>query len=148
MIVQFIVALILLLLCLTAQGFCYDYILRRFPQIARRCVTLLPRAGRTATMVLVALAALLPHIAAVLLWSLFYVYGAGAGEPDAFFEAGFYFAAATHSTAGFGDITMNESWRVLSTLQALGGLLMFAWTAALLWEILGRLYRAPAKDRN
>ncbi|MBU0860028.1 MAG: potassium channel family protein [Alphaproteobacteria bacterium] len=146
MLTQFAFAFALILLTVVIQGLWLDRVMRRTGAWAKRLITLLPRAGRGMTMAVVALAALLPHILALLLWTLFYVYVAGAGQDDALFEPAFYFAATAYTTTGFGDITMNESWRVLSTLQALGGLLMFAWTAAFLFEVQSRLYRTN-KDR-
>lgn len=148
MILSLAVAVILILLSLLLQKLWFDLLLRRFNHIAKRIITLLPRSGRAVTMALLALAGLLPHMAALLLWTLFYIYGAGAGEDDAFFEAAFYFAASTHTSLGLGDITMNEPWRILNGFQALGGLLMLAWNAAFLFEIIGRLYKPAARERG
>lgn len=147
MILSFAIALVLMILALTVQGLWFDLLLRRFVAFAKKTLTLLPKSGRAVVMALYALAGLLPHFIAIVLWTLVYVYVIGAGEEDALFEPGFYFAATTHSTLGFGDITLNESWRVLSSLQALGGFLMFAWNAAFLFEIMGRLYKAAPRER-
>ena len=60
-------------------------------------------------------------------------------------EEAVYFATVTFSTLGFGDIVLDEKWRLLSSFEAANGLLMFGWTTALVfaavqWVYAGRKY--------
>ena len=40
-------------------------------------------------------------------------------------EKAVYFSTVTFTTLGFGDITLDEEWRLLSSFEAANGLLMF-----------------------
>jgi len=60
-------------------------------------------------------------------------------------EEAVYFATVTFSTLGFGDIVLDEEWRLLSSFEAANGLVMFGWTTALIfaavqWVYAGRKY--------
>ena len=43
------------------------------------------------------------------------------------------------TTLGFGDVTLGETWRVLSTFEAANGIIMFGWTTALIVAFVQRL---------
>ncbi|MGH1483591.1 MAG: ion channel, partial [Geminicoccales bacterium] len=50
---------------------------------------------------------------------------------------------------GYGDITLNESWRILSALCAANGLLLFGFSTAFLVELMRRLQQEPKEaDEN
>jgi len=60
-------------------------------------------------------------------------------------EKAVYFSTVTFTTLGFGDITLDQEWRLLSSFEAANGLLMFGWTTALVfaavqWVYAGRKY--------
>ena len=62
-------------------------------------------------------------------------------------EMAVYFSTSTFTTLGFGDIVLDEEWRVLSSFEAANGLLMFGWETALVfaavqWVYAGRKYGA------
>jgi len=42
---------------------------------------------------------------------------------------------------GYGDIVLNESWRLLSAVQAANGIIMFGWTTALIIVAIRRFGR-------
>lgn len=57
-------------------------------------------------------------------------------------------STVTFTTLGFGDITLDENWRLLSSFEAANGLLMFGWSTALIfaavqWVYAGRKYGGP-----
>ena len=69
------------------------------------------------------------------LWAGCYVrVGALAG-----FGESLYFSLVTFTTLGYGDITLNEDWRILGAFQAANGILMFGWTTALIVAVAHRL---------
>ena len=43
-----------------------------------------------------------------------------------------YFSVVTCTALGYGDITLSERWRILSTFEAMGGLLLFGASTAFL----------------
>ena len=50
-----------------------------------------------------------------------------------------YFSTVTFTTLGYGDLTLQESWRLLGSFQAANGTIMFGWTTALIMAFLRRL---------
>ena len=47
-------------------------------------------------------------------------------------EEALYFSTVTYTTLGFGDIVLEERWRLLSSFEAANGIIAFGWTTALL----------------
>jgi hypothetical protein len=54
-------------------------------------------------------------------------------------EPALYFSTVTFATLGYGDITLNESWRLLASFEAANGIIMFGWTTALIFAVVQRL---------
>ena len=52
------------------------------------------------------------------------------------FNQSLYFSVVTATTLGYGDITLSERWQLLSSFEAMGGLILFGVTIAFLFEIL------------
>ena len=46
----------------------------------------------------------------------------------------------TFTTLGFGDITLDENWRLVSSFEAANGLLMFGWSTALIFAAVQWVY--------
>ena len=57
------------------------------------------------------------------------------------FEEALYFSMVTFTTLGYGDITLNENWRLLSSIQAANGIIIFGWTTALVIAVVQRIYQ-------
>jgi len=53
-----------------------------------------------------------------------------------------YFSVVTTTTLGYGDYTLSERWRVLASLQAIGGLILFGASTAFLLEIIRQFFTA------
>ena len=47
------------------------------------------------------------------------------------FEEALYFSVVTYTTLGYGDIVLDDQWRLLSSFQAANGVIVFGWTTAL-----------------
>lgn len=43
-----------------------------------------------------------------------------------------YFSIVTYTTLGYGDIVLESGWRLLSSFQAINGVIMFGWTTAVI----------------
>lgn len=52
-----------------------------------------------------------------------------AGEFNNLSDA-LYFSVVTSTTLGYGDITLSEEWRLLSTFEAMSGLILFGASTA------------------
>lgn len=72
----------------------------------------------------------------VLLWAGTYrLSGAIEG-----FEEAIYFSMVTFTTLGYGEIVLDENWRLLSAFEAANGIIMFGWTTAIILAAVQRIY--------
>ena len=70
-----------------------------------------------------------------LLWAVVYLaLGALPGIEEAL-----YFSLVTFTTLGYGDLTLQEEWRILAALQAANGIMMFGWTTAIIVALIQRM---------
>jgi len=56
------------------------------------------------------------------------------------FETAFYHSVVNFTSLGYGDIVMDEHWRLLGALEAANGVLMFGLTAGSLLSVMNRLF--------
>ena len=80
----------------------------------------------------------------VLLWAFAYM---ALGEIKEL-EAAFYFSMATFTTLGYGDIVLDQSWRLLASFQAATGIIMFGWTTANLMTVVQHSYFGRKLDNQ
>ncbi|MXU66521.1 potassium channel family protein [Oceanomicrobium pacificus] len=57
------------------------------------------------------------------------------------FEEALYFSAVTFTTLGYGDVLLEEGWRLIAGIEAMNGLLMFGFFTAILIELIRRMRR-------
>jgi hypothetical protein len=55
-------------------------------------------------------------------------------------ERALYFSVVTFTSLGYGDIVLDEQWRLLASFQAANGIILFGWTTALAFAILRSMY--------
>lgn len=92
------------------------------------------RFTNTAAIVVGVLFVMLVQTANVWVWAVaFYLVGVFSQ-----FEPALYFSLVSYSTLGFGDIVLDERWRLLSGMAAANGLLCFGWSTAHLVELVRR----------
>jgi hypothetical protein len=72
----------------------------------------------------------------VLVWSVTYLW------LDALegFEEATYFSMVTFTTLGYGEIVLDEQWRLLASFEAANGIIMFGWTTAIVLAVVQRVY--------
>lgn len=56
------------------------------------------------------------------------------------FEEALYFSMVTFTTLGYGDVTLDDSWRLLSAFEAANGIIMFGWTTAIVIAVVQRVH--------
>jgi magnesium-transporting ATPase (P-type) len=56
-------------------------------------------------------------------------------------EHAFYFSMVTYTTLGYGDVLLDERWRILGSFEAAIGIIMFGWTTAIVITVIQRLYK-------
>ena len=99
---------------------------------------------KTTMLVAATLWLLASHSLGVWIWaSMFVLLGAIQG-----LEPAVYFSLVTFTTLGYGDITLNEDWRVLAALCAANGLLLFGFSTAFLVELMRGLRRGTKKPTS
>ncbi len=73
------------------------------------------------------------HIIEVILWAVTYYFIPHESNLNDFRQC-VYFSIVTYTTLGYGDVVIiDENWRLLAGIQAMGGMLVFGWSSALLF---------------
>ncbi len=76
------------------------------------------------------------HTTEAWLWALIYL---KLGEFDDL-KSALYFSVVTGTALGYGDIVLSKKWQILSTFEAMGGLLLFGTSTAFLIGVMGALF--------
>lgn len=119
-----------------------DFIIRaskRLEQVLRRS---LKRLWKSALSGVVVCCIFFVHVTLIWLWALLYT--VLHCSPLHGFSDALYFSTVVYSTLGFGDIILDESCRMLSGIEGAAGFILFSWTAAFIFEIVGQIYRKEA----
>ena len=91
-----------------------------------------PRSHLMGVMMATAVVLMMAHVLEVLVWAATYgIVGAAVSE-----DGLLYFAFVNYTTLGYGDITPVREWRLIGPLTAMNGVLLFGWSAAVLFEVL------------
>ena len=106
----------------------------RLERIVIRLRPFFRRFTNTATIVICVLFVMSVQTVNVWVWGLTF-YMAGVFQS---LEPALYFSLVSFSTLGFGDIILDEKWRILSGLTAANGLLSFGWSTAYMVELVRR----------
>ena len=67
-----------------------------------------------------------------LIWAFTYL----AADAISGLEKALYFSTITYTTLGYGDVVLDESWRILGSIEAANGIIMFGWTTALIFAFI------------
>ena len=107
---------------------------RRLEWLTRLMRRWFRRFGNTATLVAGVLFVLLAITLQIWVWAIaFLLAGAIKG-----LEPSLYFTTVAFTTLGFGDITLDPNWRLLSGITAANGFLSFGWSTAYMVELVRR----------
>ena len=72
----------------------------------------------------------------VIVWALPYL-AFGAIEEV---EKAVYFSMVTYTTLGYGDVLLDENWRLLASFEAAIGIIMFGWTTAIVMHTIRHVF--------
>lgn len=97
---------------------------------------LLERVRQVAVIAVVVLGLFAVHGVEIALYAFLYLH-LGVIETV---EAAFYFSMSTFTTVGFGDITLDEDWRMLSAAESMNGFVLIGWSTAFLFSVTSRLH--------
>ena len=110
------------------------YFVRYELRLGRAGVLFWRDVGIVAGVTLVALAA---HLIAVTTWALVFTL---CGEFSELSPA-LYHSGMNYTTLGDSDTVMSPSWRLLASLEAANGMLMFGVSTAMLFAVIQRLFQ-------
>jgi len=91
---------------------------------------------RVVTFALLILAIFAAHVIEIWVWAVFFFFI----EEISTFEAALYFSTSSFTTVGFGDVTLTEEWRLLSSLEATNGMILFGWSTAFIFAVIRGIY--------
>ena len=72
----------------------------------------------------------------VLAWAIIYLF-LNAIEG---IEKALYFSTVTFTTLGYGEIVLDERWRLLASFEAANGIIMFGWSTAIILAVIRDIY--------
>jgi len=78
----------------------------------------------------------LASVLEVLVWAITYL----ALNAIQGLEKALYFSMVTFTTLGYGEIVLDEQWRLLASFEAANGIIMFGWTTAIVIAVVQRHY--------
>lgn len=55
------------------------------------------------------------------------------------FEAALYYSTSSFTTVGYGDVILDERWRILGAIESANGFLLLGWSTAFLISVVSRL---------
>ncbi|MET3332102.1 MULTISPECIES: potassium channel family protein [Bradyrhizobium] len=91
-----------------------------------------PKLHLMGVMIATAVVLKVAHMLEILMWAATYgIVQAAAADTDLL-----YFAFVNYTTLGYGDITPVREWRLIGPFTAMNGVLLFGWSAAILFEVL------------
>ena len=79
------------------------------------------------------------HVVEITLWAATYRALPAITELETL-EKAIYFSMVTFTTLGYGEITLGPEWRLLSSIEAMNGILLFGWSTALLFSVIQRTW--------
>ena len=87
---------------------------------------------------------LILHLLQIFVWAACYQWD--ACFPD--FATSFYYSATSYSSVGYGDVIPPGNWRIVGSIEAVTGILMFGWSTGVLFAVVHRLmghFVAPSR---
>ena len=85
-------------------------------------------------MIATVLILMLTHTLEAFVWA--FTYSLVGAAPEG--ASHLYFAFVNYATLGYGDVLPVARWQMLGPLTAMNGMLLFGWSAAVIFEVLRR----------
>jgi len=133
------------MLCVTVMihAMALDYIIRHTGNGEKFLRRHKLHAWKPVAACVVVLAVFVSHVIQIWLWAGLYLQLSCA--PLTNLSDALYFATVTYTTLGYGNITLENSCRMLSGIEAANGFIVFGWTTAFIFEVISQLYRRESK---
>ncbi len=96
--------------------------------------------GMVRVLVVTILGIFFAHTPEIWSWAVLYIW---LGEFESL-ERALYFSTVTFTTLGYGDITLQESWQLLSSLEAANGVILFGVSTAFVFAVMRKMFEAAS----
>ena len=144
MIVPLLIALGIIALTIVIQVITINILLRFLASHKRDDEASANLQGEVWTLSFSLIIVMLGHVAQMAIWAVVFQM---IGQFEDFATA-FYHSAVNFTSLGYGDLVMEEPWRVLGPLEAGNGILMFGLSTAFYFAVLSRIYTRLSKARE
>lgn len=141
MIVQLAIGGLLIALTVIFQALLFDFIIKKIRWLEGIALERIKDVWKAVILAFVVLAVFGTLIAEIWLWALFYL----AVGAFAHLEPALYYSISSFTTVGFGDVVLGSDWRLIGSIEATNGFLMFGWSTAFIFEVVSRVYRKEGK---
>lgn len=138
LLLQFAVASIMVVICVTVHGFGLFGLARalRSEAAAERMKRIQPLSPRGVAFTLAIVIAMLALHGAEI-WAFAFVY-LGTGAINSL-EGALYFSTISYSTVGYNDTHIVAEWRLLGAFESILGMVLLGWSTAFFFRMLGRI---------
>ena len=141
---QLFLGMVLIVLTVLVHGMSLDWLLRLLEKILPIFRAILPRFGRPLTLSVTVLGVFLAHVLEIWIWAIVLLFTREMHN----LESALYFSIVTFTTVGYGDVTLTENWRMLGSIEAANGMLLFGWSTAFIFEAMRWVWNLYAKERD
>lgn len=143
LITQLFIGTMAILLTVTFHGYALDTIIGSLKKIKKPLHELTHFHWKAPVIIFTVLSVFFAHIVEIWIWGVLYL----VLDVDNIntVEEALYFSTSSFTTVGFGDLHLNEKWRLLSSIEAANGFIVFGWSTAFIFEILNQLYKKMDK---
>jgi hypothetical protein len=76
------------------------------------------------------------HVIEIWVWAIFYFFV----EEIQTWESALYFSTSSFTTVGYGDLILSEEWRLLGSIEAINGMILFGWSTAFIFAGVRDIY--------
>ena len=97
--------------------------------------------GMLETLTLTVVALFFLHTLEIWAWAALYML---VGEFSDIQRA-LYFSTVTFSTLGYGDITLQDHWQLISSFEAVNGVILFGVSTAFVFAVIQKIYQTAVK---
>ncbi|MCB9983003.1 MAG: two pore domain potassium channel family protein [Rhodospirillales bacterium] len=144
MLAHLIIGAILISVTVVIHAIALDRLMYTLEKLSNKMFLWFRMLWKAAMLTVAVLGVFCAHIVQIWLWALFYlVVGC---LPD--FETALYFSTSTFTTVGFGDVVLDEDWRLISSFQSANGFILFGWSTAFIFEVMSKLYHDETMRKN
>src|SRR6185437_9570845 len=101
-------------------------------RLANAAIETRPRIDLALTMMVTVSVLMAAHCVEIGVWATFYSFVGVTPSATSSFD----FAFVNYTTLGYGDVLPAEGWRLIGSMTAMNGVLMFGWSTAVIFAVL------------